>query len=63
MFRGLYNVKRLQPGLIMERGSIGSFGKTVSALCHDASTLGGNSGSVVWDPRRRLVVALHFAGF
>ena len=62
VFRGLYNVKRLQPGLIKPRASVNSFGKTVSALCHDSSTLGGNSGSEVFDPRGGKVVALHFAG-
>ncbi|MES0133605.1 DNA/RNA non-specific endonuclease [Mesorhizobium sp. M0016] len=62
VFHGLYNVKRLQPGLIMPRGSIDSFGKTVSALCHDSSTLGGNSGSGVYDPKDGKIVALHFAG-
>ena len=62
VFRGLYNVKRFQPGLILPRASIDSFGKNVSALCHDSSTLGGNSGSGVYDPRDSKIVALHFAG-
>ncbi|RDJ10105.1 hypothetical protein B5K05_13295 [Rhizobium phaseoli] len=62
VFRGLYNIKRLQPGLIMPRTLIASFGKMVSALCHDSSTLGGNSGSEVYDPKSGKVLALHFAG-
>jgi len=62
VFRGLYNVKRLQPGLILPRAEINSFGKMVSALCHDSSTLGGNSGSGVYDPKSEKVLALHFAG-
>ncbi|MEI9887783.1 MAG: DNA/RNA non-specific endonuclease [Rhizomicrobium sp.] len=62
VFEGVYNVKRLQPGLAGARESIDSFDKTVNALTHDSSTLGGNSGSVVFDPRTREVIALHFAG-
>jgi len=62
VFRGIYNVKRLQPGLILPRASIRSFGQMVSALCHDSSTMGGNSGSAAYDPKESKVVALHFAG-
>ncbi|MDT0353609.1 DNA/RNA non-specific endonuclease [Pseudonocardia charpentierae] len=62
VFGGIYNVKRLQPGRIGERDSLTSFGKTVSALTHDSSTLGGNSGSLVLDVQSGEVVALHFAG-
>lgn len=62
VFRGVYNIKRLQPGLVRPRTPINSFGKMVPALCHDSSTLGGNSGSKVYDPRSGKVVALHFAG-
>lgn len=62
VFRGLYNVKRFQPGLFNGRRDVDSFGKDVSSACHDSSTLGGNSGSVVLDPARGDVVGLHFAG-
>jgi DNA/RNA endonuclease G (NUC1) len=62
VFESVYNVKRLQPGNLGGREMIGSFGHMVSALTHDSSTLGGNSGSVVFDPQSRRVVALHFAG-
>jgi endonuclease G, mitochondrial len=62
VFRGLYNVKRLQPGKIGQRRSIMSFGKTVSAATHDSSTLGGNSGSVVLWAKTGTVVGLHFSG-
>ncbi|MBY5586529.1 hypothetical protein HFO49_03375 [Rhizobium leguminosarum] len=62
VFHGVYNVKRLQPGKITPRSLINSFNNRVNALCHDASTLGGNSGSLVLDPRDGKVVALHFAG-
>jgi endonuclease G, mitochondrial len=62
VFEGVYDVKRLQPGLLRPRETIESFGHDVSALTHDSSTLGGNSGSVVFDPLFQEVVALHFAG-
>jgi NAD(P)-dependent dehydrogenase (short-subunit alcohol dehydrogenase family) len=61
-FGGVYAVKRLQPGKVRGRGSTPSFGKKVSVGTHDSSTLGGNSGSAVIDPRTGHVVALHFAG-
>lgn len=62
VFGGVYDVKRLQPGRLGVRERVDSFGKTVSALTHDSSTLGGNSGSLVLDVRSGDVVALHFAG-
>lgn len=56
IFEDVYNVKRLQPGQI-----------TASAdpdllLRHDCSTLGGNSGSPVFDLDSHQVVGLHFGG-
>jgi endonuclease G, mitochondrial len=62
IFRGVFNVKRMQPGKLRTRADIESFGHTISAVTHDASTLGGNSGSAVVDVETGLVVALHFAG-
>ena len=62
IFGGVFNVKRLQPGLLRERADIDSFGHEVSAITHDSSTLGGNSGSAVIDVETGTVVALHFAG-
>jgi endonuclease G len=62
VFGGVYDVKRLQPGRIGARDSVTSFDKTVSALTHDSSTLGGNSGSLVLDVQSGEIVALHFAG-
>ena len=62
VFGGVYNVKRLQPGRVGARESVESFGKAVSALTHDSSTLGGNSGSLVLDVQSGETVALHFAG-
>jgi S1-C subfamily serine protease len=62
VFGGIYNVKRLLPGKGGDRRTINSFGNLVSALVHDASTLGGNSGSAVIDPISGSIVGLHFAG-
>lgn len=62
VFRGIYNVKRLQPGLLKPRAVVSSFGNRVDTVTHDASTLGGNSGSCVLDVTSGEVVALHFAG-
>jgi endonuclease G len=62
IFQGQYNVKRLQPGVLRQRANIRSFENVVSAVTHDASTLGGNSGSAVLDAATQQVLALHFAG-
>lgn len=62
IFRGVYNVKRLQPGTLTGRRTVRSFENLVSALKHNASTLGGNSGSAVVDLSSGEVVGLHFAG-
>lgn len=62
VFGGVYYVKRLQPGKLRGRRDIESFGKNVPATTHDASTLGGNSGSAVIDPASGCVIGLHFAG-
>ncbi len=62
VFTRTYNVKRLQPGFIRARAEIQSFENNVNAMTHDASTLGGNSGSAVVDIDSGDVVALHFAG-
>ncbi len=62
VFHGVYNVKRLQPGLIGARRQVKSFGNDVNAATHDASTLGGNSGSAVVHAATGKVFALHFGG-
>lgn len=62
VFRNLYYVKRLQPGLIREHVSTDSFYHEVIALSHDSSTLGGNSGSALIDVETFEVLALHFKG-
>lgn len=57
LFQAIYNVKRLQPGQVMQvladRG----------AVLHDCSTLGGNSGSCLVDLATNQVVGLHYAGY
>ncbi|MDF3886682.1 DNA/RNA non-specific endonuclease [Cupriavidus basilensis] len=62
VFQGVYEVKRLKPGVVDKRDLVYSYGATVNALTHNASTLGGDSGSPVVDARTGDVVALHFAG-
>jgi endonuclease G len=62
VFNRTYNVKRLQPGVIRASAEIQSFENNVNALTHDASTLGGNSGSAIIDVETGEVLALHFAG-
>jgi len=62
IFGNQYNVKRLQPGVLRERVNIRSFANVVNAVTHDASTLGGNSGSAILDVETNQVLALHFAG-
>ncbi len=56
IFTNVFNVKRLQPGAIME------VLEPRSLLRHDCSTLGGNSGSCVVDLETNRVVGLHFGG-
>lgn len=62
VFNRTYNVKRLLPGKIGEIQDFASFGKQVRALGHDASTLGGASGSAVIDLQSGSLMGLHFAG-
>ncbi|MEM9293095.1 MAG: alpha/beta fold hydrolase [Acidobacteriota bacterium] len=62
IFHNVFDRKRLQPGTITDYREISSYGNSVRALTHDASTLGGNSGSAVIDVNTGEVVALHFAG-
>lgn len=62
LFEGVYGVKRLQPGKLAGIRAAESYGKPVEATTHDASTLGGNSGSAVIDLATGEVVGLHFGG-
>ncbi len=55
IFDGIYDVKRLAPGTIMSASPDGLFR-------HDATTLGGNSGSVVVDLASGKAIGLHFGG-
>ena len=55
IFDGIYNVKRLAPGKITSK-------EPTDVLYHDATTLGGNSGSVVVDLDSGKAIALHFGG-
>jgi V8-like Glu-specific endopeptidase len=55
IFDGVYGVKRMQPGQIRAKRDDG-------IVNHDATTLGGNSGSVVLDLTSGKAMALHFGG-
>lgn len=55
IFDGIYNVKRLAPGQVTAVSGGG-------LLEHDATTLGGNSGSAVVDFDTGSALALHFGG-
>ena len=56
IFADIYDVKRLQPGKIT------GFDPAENKLLHDCSTLGGNSGSPVFDLTSSQVIGLHFGG-
>ncbi len=70
VFGGAFQVKRLQPGKIGGSGATArlarydyeSYDKLVPTMLHNASTLGGNSGSAILDPVTGEVIGLHFAG-
>lgn len=62
IFRAIFDRKRLQPGKLNGRADVPSFGRTVSAIAHDCSTLGGNSGSVLVSVDSAQVVGIHFSG-
>lgn len=55
IFDGIYDVKRLAPGQITSLADNG-------LLEHDATTLGGNSGSAVIDLESGKVAGIHFGG-
>jgi endonuclease G len=55
LFDGIYNVKRLAPGQVTAVAPSG-------VLHHDATTLGGNSGSVVVHLESGKAMGLHFGG-
>ncbi len=70
VFGERYGVKRLQPGAVLEPGVGPPLSeqpcshRTTEAdvFHHDASTLGGNSGSCVADLGTHRVLGIHFAG-
>lgn len=65
IFGDEFEVKRIAPGRIARRKrKISSrwLRSPVAALAHDASTLGGNSGSAILNVNDGTVAALHFAG-
>ena len=56
LFGGIYGVKRFSPG------KVGPLPEGAWAFAHDATTLGGSSGSVVIDLETGGAVGVHFAG-
>ncbi len=56
IFKDIYDVKRFAPGEVVSKGDASWF------FTHDATTLGGNSGSAVFDLENQKVVGLHFGG-
>lgn len=64
IFAGVKSFKRLAPGVIMAAAGDVAHDPRGWILTHDASTLGGNSGSAVVDLASdgRTVLGLHFAG-
>lgn len=56
IFADVYDVKRLQPGLANQ------YKEGDHSMQHDCSTLGGNSGSPLFDLETHAVIGLHFAG-
>jgi hypothetical protein len=57
IFRGIYNVKRVMPGFLIDEAS------DPNLIRHDCSTLGGSSGSPVVDPTTGYVVGVHYRGY
>lgn len=62
IFAGMFGVKRMLPGQIGRFERTPGLKDVVEALTHDASTLGGNSGSAVIHVATGEVLGLHFAG-
>jgi endonuclease G len=54
MFHGIYGVKRVSPGYVLAAAD--------DHFSHDCTTLGGNSGSAVFDLASGVVVGLHYSG-
>lgn len=63
IFRKVFGRKRLMPGyMIGYKDVMTKWNARLHATTHDASTLGGNSGSAVIDLTTGIVLALHFGG-
>jgi endonuclease G len=62
IFRAVFDRKRFQPGKLNGCTEVPSFGRNVSAVAHDCSTLGGNSGSALISADIAQVVGIHFSG-
>lgn len=62
VFHKRFDVKRLAPAYVTGRRRVQSFENVVDAGTHDASSLGGNSGSALIDVETGHVVGIHFAG-
>jgi len=62
VFGGVYGIKRLQPGLLGTEQMLAGLWGEIGSVRHDASTLGGNSGSCLIDVETAEVLGLHFAG-
>jgi hypothetical protein len=70
IFGDVYYVKRLQPGVfltpspgpVIRVAPFSTATRDGDVFAHDASTLGGNSGSCVVDLRTDLVAGLHYSG-
>lgn len=63
IFRKIFNRKRLMPGYLNGYRSVKTkWEATLEATTHDASTLGGASGSCIIDLTTGIVLSLHFGG-
>jgi len=63
IFRNIFGRKRLMPGYMTGFEEVKTkWDAMLHATRHDASTLGGNSGSAVIDLTTGLVLSLHFGG-
>ena len=63
-FGDAFGIKRFSPGLIRARGVRDWYkALAIEVIFHDATTLGGNSGSCVLSLETGQVVGLHFGGW
>lgn len=62
IFKNIFDVKRLQPGRILQATAKENGQEIPFEFRHDCSTLGGNSGSVVVDLESGEAIGLHYSG-